>query len=163
MAWPAGTNIGGKPFRTIDQNELVGGVSVFTVPAASTVSLPYIPWWSGGFSKCRIQWTFTLAAGGAVQWLVRGVNDQDTVGAPNNELLQGASGETWPPGTSYMDMAFDDGVWPGSYLPVQVVPQGARGLSLNPTWNKAAMLQFSIQNNTAGLFTLDALSILLGS
>lgn len=164
MAWPAGFSIAGKPYRSMDHNELVGAANMpLIVPTLTTTTLQVIPWWSGGYRRARMTMGFTMAAVGNVLFLMRGTSRPDAgANTPSSAIVNGATGENFPIGSSQVDWAWDDTQLPGNYQFTQVVPVAAKSMPLNPIWNKAAMLELSIQNNSAGNFQLDSLYILLG-
>lgn len=154
---PAGSARGGKPYRIIDANEL--GLAGVAVLGGASVTTQPIPWWEQGFNLARLTFAFNLAAAGNVNVKVIGF-DVDTTFSITDDIVNGnGGGVNFPIGGSALEWNFDDGVLPGNYRPVQVVPQGPISMPLNPTWNKAAFLQFIIENLTAAPLTVNSFTM----
>lgn len=156
MAVPQGSAVAGKPWREITAAEL--GVQGAVIAPGGTLSLQPVPWWAGGFTKCRLTISFNLAVGGPVDVSVIGVDTEQSFSV--NDSLIGTP-YVFPAGGSAFEFNFDDGPLPGNWRPIAVVPQGPASMALNPTWNKAALLQFLIQNSSAAPMTISNLTFSL--
>lgn len=157
---PQGTTIAGKPYREITANEL--GILGAAVGAGATLSLQPVPWWAGGYGKARITFSFNLAAAGNVAVGVI-ASDTENSFSVNDPIMDGnGGGYAFPGGGSAMEFNFDDGILPGNWRPIAVIPQAPRGMPLNPTWTKAALLYFQISNLTAAPLTVNAFTVQLG-
>lgn len=159
MGVPQGSARGGKPYRIISAAELgaVGAV----VGVGSSLFLQPVPWWEGGYSKARLTFAFNLAAAGNVNLKVIGFDVDTSFSIADNMVNGNGAGLNFPLGGSALEFNFDDGVLPGNYRPVQVIPQGPISMPLNPTWNKAAFLQFIIENLSAAPLTVNSFTVSL--
>jgi hypothetical protein len=162
MAWPAGQKIGNKPAREISGTEL--GIPAGGLAGLTSYTFPPVPWYAGGFARCHFWTSFTFNVAGKMQLTIEGLNSELTapLGIFYEQLGPDNAGESFPNVfASGLDLSFDDGVWPGSYSPIQVTPQIPRGLALNPIWNKSAWLQFVLTSTGAQTFTLNSANFLL--
>ena len=159
MPVPQGQQIAGKPYREITAAEL--GVLGVVVPAGGQLQTQAVPWWAGGYSLCHLFLNFSgLAGGGNVALQATGWDSTQGFTIYDN-ITNGPTGENFPPGGGAMEFNFDDGIIPGNYRVVQVVPGAPKGMPLNPTWNKNAFLSFSLVNNAATPLTLNGFTIQL--
>lgn len=156
---PQGSARGGKPYRIISAAEF-GAVGAAVAPAASLFLQP-VPWWEGGFNKARLTFAFNLAVAGNVNLKVIGFDTDISFSIADNMVNGNGAGLNFPAGGSALEFNFDDSVLPGNYRPVQVIPQGPISMPLNPTWNKAAFLQFIIENLSAAPLTVNSFTVSL--
>jgi hypothetical protein len=159
MAWPQGTQFAGKPYREITAAEL--GIQGLVLAGPGAVQLQLVPWWAGGYGQASIKWAFTLSANSTVQFSIGGVGTDNSNAFLSEQL--GNLGTFFPAGNNLIEMAFDDGILPGSLKYSQVVPVPGTGMALNPTWNKSPFLTITLQNLGVGpTLTINAFTILLG-
>ena len=160
MTWPAGQKNGPKWTQQLAGEPLLqSGVLVPTLTSATCD----VPWYQGGFRSCLWEFVFTLTVAGQVHCGVTPL-DSDT-----NSLIGGQDlvpATSFPPvgsGCGGWILTFDDGPLPGNIGLLQVTPQGSLSLPLNPCWNKAAFLRFTIDNLGAGDLTVGSNRILLST
>jgi len=161
MSWPAGQMIAGKPYRQMKTAEF--GQAGAVIAAAGNLDLAPFPWWAGGYGRAALTFGFSLAVGGDVQLqaFILDSDGQAIPGTPRWEIMNGITGENFPAGQHYVNLAWDDGILPGNYAVIQVLPGAPKSMRLNPIWNKAAFIGFVVANNTAGNLTITDFNLLL--
>lgn len=161
MPWPAGSTVGGKPYREMRTAEL--GIAGANIGSLATLQLQLVPWWSGGFKRASINFLFNGAAGGGVQMFVTPWSMEPLEAGIQAELMNGSTaGEIFPPGGGNIEIAFDDSVWPGNYRTTTIVPTAGNSMPLNPTWKNAPFLEFVISNRQAAAISIVNFRICLG-
>ncbi|MGH7191898.1 MAG: hypothetical protein ACREJM_00010 [Candidatus Saccharimonadales bacterium] len=146
MTWPAGQQNGLHIYREMKALE-----TPFTplpyVLAPTTAQYFVFPWSTQGYTDGRFSLSMTASAGGVFALTAQGVDSDGGNGLLAYDLVAAAIPVV--AGVNILELAWDDGVWPGNWQLDNAGVYTSGSMTLNPVWSKNfAAIKFNMTNNS---------------
>jgi hypothetical protein len=163
MAWPAGQQNGGRPYREVRATET--NIPPGTTIAASVGSQFQFDWGTGGYTNGRFSLDVNMSAPNTLSILGGGYDSEGNANTLTQDPLVPLILPTLSllVGDNRIILAWDDGAWPGSWLLSNSAGLFQGALTSNPVWakNYALGVLELLNGSGAGIITVTDFEVAL--